>query len=124
MRPPAQRNFVPERKDDQRERPKLYHAQPRLTPAPLTQYKSKVEISPLFAHIPQQLSGNMMLPIREVNENRKMWNQRGNSAYFNKSTVAAKPPDGRRPGLGYDHKMRSNNGNIKTKDPGLLVKNY
>ena len=131
MQPPAQRNFVPERKDDQRERPSFYHAQPRFTPASVTQYKSKVEVLPFFAHIPQQLPGNMMLPLREVNDFRKSWNQRRNGTFYNKSTVAAKPPDGRRPGLGYDHKMRSNNGNYmdywlygKVKQRGLLVKNY
>ena len=68
MKPPAQRNFVPERKDDQRERPSFYHGQPRFTPASVTQYKSKVEVLPFFAHIPQQLPGNMMLPLREVND--------------------------------------------------------
>ena len=122
MKPPALRNFVPERKDDQRERPTFYQYQPKFTP--VIRFESKVESLSLMDHIPQQPHARTMLPLREVNDHRKRWNQRGQGTHYDRSTVAATPPDGRIPGLGYDKVMRENNGNFDPKQRGLRVTTY
>ena len=93
MKPPALRNFVPlERNADRPRPPKFYQAQPRFTPAGVSQFKAVPQKYTPFGSIPQQPIAQQSLPLREVNDFRKRLKLRGNGSHYDRSTVAAKPP--------------------------------
>ena len=109
MRPPPERYDVPTARNPASKRlpPKFYHHQPQWTTAPLDKFKKDVPqmLSPMQC-IPQKPQSSMSLPLKDVLSFQSKMNMRGDSAFFDKSTVAARPLRGFPSGLGFEADQR------------------
>ena len=87
MRPPFQRNFVPEPDAARQERPTFYQAQPRFRPAPERAFKEHVVVRTPMQSVPQPNHGLVSLPLREVNQHRVRHNVRGVGTRYDRTSV-------------------------------------
>ena len=71
--------------------------------------------------IPQPQTKNVSLPLREVNDLRRVY--RGGGVPFSKSAAKAVPPSTLK-GVGADLVSRTNRGNFDPKQRGLAVTSY
>ena len=122
MRPPANRNFVPEDAKAAAPRtPAFYHAQPTFSIPPTSMRRTAPDVINQIGFIPQPQTKNASLPLREVNDLRRVY--RGNGVPFSKSVAKAVPPNTLK-GVGADLASRTNHGNFDPKQRGLPVTSY
>ena len=119
MRPPANRNFVPEDAKAAAPRtPAFYHVQPTFSIPPASMRKTTPDVISQMGCIPQPQTKNISLPLREVNDLRRVY--RGNGVPFSKSVAKAVPLNTLK-GVGADLASRTNHGNFDPKQRGLAV---
>ena len=122
MRPPTNRNFVPEDAKAAAPRtPTFYHAQPSFTIPPASMRRTAPAVISQMGFIPQPQTKNVSLPLREVNDLRRVY--RGGGVPFSKSVAKAVPPSTLK-GVGADLASRTNRGNFDPKQRGLAVTSY
>ena len=122
MRPPANRNFAPEdAKASAPRTPTFYHAQPSFTIPPASMRRTAPAVISQMGFIPQPQTKNVSLPLREVNDLRRVY--RGGGVPFSKSVAKAVPPSTLK-GVGADLASRTNRGNFDPKQRGLAVTSY
>ena len=127
MRPPANRNFVPTERDAAKPiAPTFYTAQPKFSIAPVSMfYEPENTLTPLGS-VPQPNHGKVSLPLRSVNELRRV--VRGLGKHYDISTVAVRPPRGfPTSGLAYHEDRLNQRAGVSSYDPkqkGPLVTSY
>ena len=122
MRPPANRNCVPEdSKASQPRPPTFYHAQPQFHVAPMSMHKAQLNTITQMGCIPQPHTNNVSLPLREISELRRVY--RGTARSYDRGGIACIPPK-TLSGIGADLESRTNRGNYDPKQRGLAVTSY
>ena len=122
MRPPANRNFVPEdSKASQPRPPTFYHPQPQYGIAPMSMHKAQLRTITQMGCIPQPHTNNVSLPLREISAMRRV--HRGTAKSYDRSGITCTPPR-TLSGIGADLESRTNRGNYDATQRGLAVTSY